>query len=76
MRYRTRKTRSYTSKRKDTKVTNTNSADAFENEPQPTQHNAAYKMTNINVVEWYEDLNRDTNKSCRNNNIFNETIPS
>ena len=76
MRYRTRKTRSYTSKRKDTKVTNKNSADAFENEPQPTQHNAAYKMTNINVVEWYEDLNRDPNKSCRNNNIFNETIPS
>ena len=52
MRYRTRKTRSYTSKRKDTKVTNKNSADAFENEPQPTQHNAAYKMTNINVDEF------------------------
>ena len=57
MRYRTGKTRSYTSKRKHTKVTNKNSADAFEKEPQPTQHNAAYKMTNINVDEWYELLN-------------------
>ena len=45
MRYRTGKTISYTSKRKDTKVTNKNSADTLENEPQPTQHNAAYKMT-------------------------------
>ena len=57
MRYRTGKTRSYTSKRKDTKVINKNSADAFENKPQPTQHNATYKMTNINVDEWYELLN-------------------
>ena len=32
MRYRAGKTRSYTSKRKDTKVTNKNSADTFENE--------------------------------------------
>ena len=45
MRYRTGKTISYTSKRKDTKITNKNSADTLENEPQPTQHNAAYKMT-------------------------------
>ena len=45
MRYRTGKTISYTSKRKDTKVTSKNSADTLENEPQPTQHNAAYKMT-------------------------------
>ena len=57
MRYRTGKTRSYTSKRKHTKVTNKDSADTFENESQPTQHNAAYKMTNINVDEWYELLN-------------------
>ena len=33
MRYRTGKTISYTSKRKDTKVTNKNSADTLENEP-------------------------------------------
>ena len=62
MRYRTGKTRSYISKRKDTnktlrKVTNKNSADALEDEPQPTQHNAVFKMTNINVDEWYESLN-------------------
>ena len=57
MGYRTGKTRSYSSKRKDAKVTNKNSADTFKNEPQPTQHSAAYKMTNINVDEWYELLN-------------------
>ena len=57
MRYRTGKTRSYTSKRKDTKVTNKNSANTFESEPQPTQHNVAYKMTNIHVDEWYKLLN-------------------
>ena len=56
MRYRTGKSRSYTSKRKDTKVTNKNSENTFESEPQPTQHNAAYKMTNIHVDEWYESL--------------------
>ena len=53
MRYRT----SYTSQRKDTKVTNKNSANTFESEPQPTQHNTAYKMTNVHVDEWYELLN-------------------
>ena len=42
MRHRTGKTRSCTSKRKDTKVTNKNSANIFESEPQPTQYNAAY----------------------------------
>ena len=52
MRYSTGKTRSYTSKRKDTKITNKNSAEGFENKPKPTQHNAAYKITNINVDEW------------------------
>ena len=36
MRYSTGKTRSYTSKRKDTKITNKNSAEAFENKPKPT----------------------------------------
>lgn len=51
MRYRTGKTRSYTSKRKDNKVTNKNSANTFESELQPAQHNAAYKMTNIRVDE-------------------------
>ena len=35
MRYRTGKTRSYTSKRKDNKVTNKNSANTFESELQP-----------------------------------------
>ena len=54
MRYRTGKTRSYNSKRKDNKVTNKNSANTSESELQPTQHNAAYKMTNIRVDEWYE----------------------
>ena len=48
MRYRTGKTRSYTSKIKDTKVTNKNLA---EDEPQHTHHHAAIKMTNINVDE-------------------------
>ena len=54
MRYRTGKTRSYTSKKKkkkDTKLTTKNSANAFQTKPQPTQQNAAYKMTNIHVDE-------------------------
>ena len=61
MRYRTGKTRSYTSKKKkrkkDTKLTTKNSANAFQTKPQPTQQNAAYKMTNIHVDEWHELLN-------------------
>ena len=68
MKHRTGKTRSYTWKRKDTKVTNKISADPFENEPQPTQHNTAYKMININVDERYELLNiryyEPLHKSC------------
>ena len=52
MRYRTGKTRSYTSKKKkkDTKLTTKNSANAFQTKPQPTQQNAAYKMTNIHLM--------------------------
>lgn len=57
MRYRNRKTKNYTSKRKDSKVTDKNSTNTFESKPQPTQHNAAYKMTNLHVDEWYELLN-------------------
>ena len=52
--YRTGKTRCYTLK---INVTSKNSTDTFESEPQPTQHNAVYKMTNINADEWYELLN-------------------
>ena len=50
MRYRTGKTRSYISKRKDTKVTNKNTANTFESEPQQTQHNAAYKVINVSLM--------------------------
>ena len=68
MKHRTGKTRSYTWKRKDTKVTNKISADPFENEAQETQHNTAYKMTNTNADEWYELLSiryyESLHKSC------------
>ena len=57
MRYSTGEISNYTSKRKDTEVTDKHSTNTFENKPQPTYHNAAYKMTNVHVDKWYELIN-------------------
>ena len=57
MRYRTEKTRNNTLKRKDAKVTERNSANIFESKPQPSQRNAAFKMTNVHANVYYEILN-------------------
>ena len=57
MRYRTGEIRNYTSKRKDTEVTDKHSTNTLENKPQPTYHNAAYKMINVHVDKWYELIN-------------------